>query len=324
MRSIFIVGSSFCGSTIIGNTLNSHPQIFHAGEVDRLSLFRRYQGADETYLLDSCGLCGLNEPAHCPVWGELPPAPATPEEAVDVYRQLMSRSGKEVVLDGSKNVDWLTHLHDHGLKNTSAILLSRNPLAFAKSHGDATGAPVWQGVEIWRNIYNHTLRALMKRQIPFIALRHADLLKDPAWFYDRILKFAGLGGAVERDAYFKFETHALGGNVGAFVRYQGFDAARYKAREAQGNRPLGAMEIEEKRARQKRGGAWQDSGWMEAIPDGEAGAALNLPGVADIMSLLGYSAYGLFMAKQKWRLTQSPGTLVRDGIKFLKSNLAGG
>lgn len=51
MRSIFIVGSPFCGSTIIGNTLNSHPQIFHAGEVDRLSLFARYHGADAHYML---------------------------------------------------------------------------------------------------------------------------------------------------------------------------------------------------------------------------------------------------------------------------------
>ncbi|WP_298224356.1 sulfotransferase [Acidocella sp.] len=323
MRSIFIVGSSFCGSTIIGNTLNSHSQVFHAGEVDRLSLFRRYHGADETYLLNSCGLCGLDDKAHCPVWDDLPPPPATPQEAVSLYRTLMARGGKEVALDGSKNVDWLAYLHDHGLRNAGAILLSRNPLAFAKSHRDATGAPVWQGVEIWRNIYNHTLRSLITRQIPFISMRHADLTSNPQGFYARLLEFMGLDGMVDVEQYFQFPVHALGGNVGAFVRYRDFNAQRYEAREAQNKRPLGVMEIEEKQARQKRGGTWRDTAWMQSIPDAEAGAALNLPGVADTMSLLGYSAYELFMAKQKWRLTQSPRTLLRDGVKLLRSNRTG-
>lgn len=322
LRSVFIVGSSFCGSTVIGNVLNSHPQIFHAGEADRLSLFGRYQGVDAAYLLDSCALCGLEEHKHCPVWGNLPAAPATPQEAVALYGALMARAGKDMALDGSKNVDWLAYLHDHGLRNTKAILLSRNPLAFAKSHQDATGAPIWQGVETWRNIYSHTLRALIARQIPFIAMRHADLAANPDGFYGRILEFAGVEGAVDRDHYFNFETHALGGNVSAFLRYKGFDAGRYEARETREGRALGPTEIEEKQARQKRG-TWQDTLWMETIPDGEAGAALNMPGMSDIMSLLGYSAYDLFMAKQKWRLTHAPGTLVRDGIKFLRRNLPG-
>ena len=157
----------------------------------------------------------------------------------------MARGGNEVALDGSKNVDWLAYLHDHGLRNTGAILLSRNPLAFAKSHHDATGAPVWQGVEIWRNIYNHTLRSLITRQIPFISMRHADLTSNPQGFYARLLEFMGLDGMVDVEQYFQFPVHALGGNVGAFVRYRDFNAQRYEAREAQNKRPLGVMEIEE-------------------------------------------------------------------------------
>ena len=286
-------------------------------------MFERYQGADANYMLDNCALCGLEEHARCPVWGELPPAPATAQEAVATYQRLVARGGKEVVIDGSKNADWLAYLHDNGLKSASAILLSRNPLAFARSHRDATGAPVWMGVEMWRDIYNHALRVLLHRQIPFIALRHSELTEDPDGFYARVLDFAGLGGQVDQQNYFKFDTHALGGNVGAFVRYKAFNAERYEEREAREQRPLGPTEIEDKKAQQKRSGAWRETAWMAEIPDSEAGAALNIPGVTDIMSLLGYSAYELFVAKQKWRLTQSPGTLLRDGIKMLRSSRTG-
>lgn len=323
MKNIFIVGSSFCGSTIIGNILNSHHKIFHAGEVDRLSLFQRYHGADANYMLGSCALCGLEEHMHCPVWEDLPPAPTKPQETVSSYRQIVARGGKEVVIDGSKNADWLAYLHDNGLGNTGAILLSRNPLAFARSHQDATGAPIWAGVEVWRNIYNHTLRVLLHRQIPFIALRHADLAANQDSFYAKILEFAGLDGQVDRENYFKFETHALGGNVGAFVRYKSFDAKRYEAREVRENRPLGPTEIEYKQLKQKHAGAWQDTAWITDIPDDEAGAALNIPGVTEIMSLLGYSAYELFAARQKWRLTHIPGTLLREGFQLLRGSRAG-
>ena len=323
MRGIFVIGSPFCGSTIIGNTLNSHPDIFHAGEVDRLALFSRYQGADENYLLDSCALCGLNEYAHCPVWDDLPPPPATPQDAVAIYRQLMARSGKKLAFDGSKNADWLAYLHDNGLREASAILLSRNPLAFARSHQDATGAPIWRGVEIWRDIYNHALRVLVHRQIPFIAMRHADMIEAPDNFYARILEFAGLGGQVDRENYFKFETHALGGNVGAFVRYQAFDAEQYEARETRENRKLRPNEIEYKQAAQKRQGTWQDTAWMTDITDAEMGAALNIPGVTEIMSILGYSAYELFSAKQKWQLTQASGTLLHNSHQIAARKRAG-
>lgn len=303
--------------------MNTHPGIFHAGEVDRLSLFGRYQGADANYMVEACALCGLDEHAHCPVWDDLPPAPATARETVETYQRLVARGGKPVVIDGSKNPDWLAHLHDSGLNGASAILLSRNPLAFAHSHRDATGAPVWAGVEIWRNIYNHALRVLLHRQIPFISLRHADLAKDPDGFYGRILEFTGLGGRVDRETFFKYETHALGGNVGAFVKYKRFNAERFAEQEARANRPIGPTELKDKQTRQKRPEAWRDTAWMANIPDNEAGAALNIPGVTETMSLLGYSAYGLFAAKQKWRLTQAPGALLQDGIKLLRCNLNG-
>ncbi|MGE4482512.1 sulfotransferase [Acidocella sp.] len=322
MQNLFIVGSPFCGSTIIGNTLNAHPHIFHAGEVDRLRLFSRYHGADACLSLDSCALCGLNEHAHCPVWDDLPAPPTTGGETVSVYRQLMARGGKPVVLDSSKNADWLAYLHDNGLRGASAILLSRNPLAFARSHQAATDAPIWAGVEAWRNIYNHALRVLIHRQIPFIALRHADLIEAPDDFYAKILRFAGLEGQVDRDNYFKFETHALGGNVGAFVRYRQFDGKRYEEREMRDNRTMVPHEIEYKRSRQKKSGPWRDSAWMSEIPDAEMAAAFSIPGVSEVMSLLGYSAHDMITAKQKWQLAHNPASALRSGLKWLRGNQA--
>jgi hypothetical protein len=307
MKKIFLVGSPFCGSTVVGNILNSHPDIFHAGEVDRLRIFSRYHGVDAYLNVDGCALCGLHHGLECPVWDNLPEAPRTPEETVAVYETLAARGGKRVCVDGSKNVDWLVSLHDHGLQDACAVMLSRNPFAFARSHHKAVGDPYWRGIEIWRNIYNHCLRALIHRGIPFIAMSHSRMLEGPEGFFSMVLKFAGLPGAVDCHRYFEVEAHAVGGNVGAFLPYSQFDKAKYFEREMLQNRPADEEELAEKSLLPASPFGRSDSAWMEALSLEDIDAGLSIPGVGDVMSLLGYSPTALVAAKIEWDLAKQGG-----------------
>jgi hypothetical protein len=306
MKKIFLVGTPFCGSTIIGNILNSHPEIFHAGEVDRLRIFSRYSGADANLNVDGCVLCGLHHGTKCPVWDDLPDAPQTLDDAVTVYETLVARGNKQVIVDSSKNVDWLADLHAHGLQDACAVVLSRNPFAFARSHHKAVHDPYWRGIEIWRNIYNHCLRVLIHRGIPFIAIQHSQMLDGPDEFFSRILKFVSLDGPVSCNHYFETEAHAVGGNVGPFIPYKAFDEVKYLEREAHQNRQVGDDEMAEKSMLPTSPFERSDSDWLDALSLAEMDACLSIPGVTDVMSLLGYSPASLVSMKNEWDAVKQP------------------
>jgi len=304
MKKIFLIGSPFCGSTVVGNILNSHKDILHAGEVDRLRLFSRYQGNDAYLTVDGCALCDLHHGLHCPIWDDLPNALQTPQEAVAVYEELTARAGKPVVVDSSKNVDWLGYLHDYGLQDAVAVVLSRNPFAFARSHHKAVHAPYWCGVEAWRNIYNHALRALIHRGIPFIALQHSAMLETQAEFFSKILKFAELEGELDYNRYFEVEAHAIGGNVGAFIHYTQFNKAKYFERELRQNRPADEEELAEKGLLPASPCERKDTAWLDCLTEADIDAGLSIPGVIDVMTLLGYTPASLVSMKIHWDQAQ--------------------
>ncbi len=298
MKYFFIVGSPFCGSTAVGNILNTSSQIFHAGEVDRLDLFGQYTGENANLTVHGCALCGLgHQGGSCPVWHDFPSRPSSPAEKVRLYEEMVARAGRPVVLDSSKNADWMTMLWAAGLPVGGAIVLSRNPFAFARSHFKATGAPVWQGVEIWRNIYNHCLRAILHRGIPFMALRHEEIYTNTEGYFSRMLNFMGVTGGVDYAEFFRYPCHSLGGNWGAYVHYAGFDAAAFLHREAAEGRYADPQEMVVKLGRPASPKQRDDDGWMDHITAEEISAGISIPGVVDVMSLLGYDASAIAIRK---------------------------
>lgn len=305
MRFVFILGSPFCGSTAVGNMLNSHKQIFHAGEVDRLGIFSRYHTHDTYLTVNGCSLCSLQKPIHnCPVWSDYPKSALdTNKKIVEVYRDLTKKSKKNVILDSSKNADWLTTLWEGGLPYCFSIILSRNPFAFAYSHFRATGLPFWQGIEAWRNIYDHCLRVVLSRGIPLLSLKHADLLEDPNVFFSKILSFLQLSGGVDYNNFFQYPCHALGGNVGSFLSYPNFNFSEYLNKETKENRNPTSEELSEKSNQPASPTKRADNAWLRHLSIDDISAGLSLPGVVDTMTLLGYNPTSLIQEKIKWDAT---------------------
>src|SRR5258708_17372132 len=63
-QAVFLIGTYFSGSTLLGNCLNAHPSIFFAGEIDRLEAFRREP--DWTHQRErGCRLCSTQAEAIC-------------------------------------------------------------------------------------------------------------------------------------------------------------------------------------------------------------------------------------------------------------------
>ncbi len=94
-KVVFVAGAGHSGSTLLGLALGAHPAIFYAGE-GRKSLFL---GDPEKPLKKRiCKVCG----AECPVWRDLALAPGE-----DLYAALSARTGRPVVVDSTKAVEWI-------------------------------------------------------------------------------------------------------------------------------------------------------------------------------------------------------------------------
>jgi hypothetical protein len=67
---VFILGTPYCGSTLVGNALNAHPETTFVGEVNRLRFYKQFEGERfrEGQYVSECAICGSREPYNCSLW----------------------------------------------------------------------------------------------------------------------------------------------------------------------------------------------------------------------------------------------------------------
>lgn len=91
----FIAGAGHSGSTLLGFILGSHSDSFYCGEAAK----SRYLQDDSKKLIKRvCKLCG----EACRVWGDFRVC-----EDRDLYEQVAVKVNKSLIIDSSKNVDWI-------------------------------------------------------------------------------------------------------------------------------------------------------------------------------------------------------------------------
>lgn len=287
---LFIIGTSFCGSTALGNKLNAHPDATFIGESDRLQFFGQYEGYSN-YYTNKCTLCSTRDSYDCPLWSEglIADAERQPSLAAQ-YLHLIKDFPGEVVIDGSKNPDWIARLIDSGLNiPVRAILLVRNPLAFSVSNrGAVPDEPLWKSAEGWQNLYSHALRVLSSRNIPMMILRNEDVVSNLGESINLIHKFAGLRTDESWRNHTCKASHSIGGNMGAYMRYSEFSLkgfARLDPREFELQK--WKNDVYGKDASNEASRASIDR-WKEELTMTEISQIINLPRMIDQATLLGY------------------------------------
>jgi len=92
----FIAGAGHSGSTLLGFILGSHSEGFYCGEAAK----SRYLQDDSKKLIKRvCKLCGEG----CQIWGDF-----HVREDIDLYEQVAVKVQKPLIIDSSKNVDWIS------------------------------------------------------------------------------------------------------------------------------------------------------------------------------------------------------------------------
>lgn len=278
-QSAFLIGTYFSGSTLLGNCLNAHPSIFFAGEIDRLEAFRREP--DWTHQREQgCRLCSTEAEANCPAWPSEFLEKIRPLDDISAYRAVIERTEAPILLDGSKRIDWLNSLYDSGLTSgVSAIICTRTPFAFANSNNfGATRAQPIVAATSWRDFYMHTLRSLAGRGIPSIVVRYEDFAFNPAPTIRRVCEFLRIPVDSGMMTYWNVESHAIGGNGGAYMRDANFRPSTLDKREKWkldyfADKPFGG---------------WIEDKWIYELSDAAVRQIMSVPMLNDIASLLGY------------------------------------
>lgn len=208
---VFIVGTMYSGSTYLGGLLAANLDAAYAGEMAHLPKFMEdYRLYDERI---GCLICSA-EDRECPVWspGVIAAAEnAGPGGSMEVLRQ---RTGKQLVVDGSKFPEWLRLATNDAAASTGSptvVLAVRSPLRYSLSAAGATGEAVWVAAQWWRDTYTDALRTVSRRGLPMVVVRNEDVRANPQRV---VASVAGLvGHPVPTEVVPAESTHSIAGNL---------------------------------------------------------------------------------------------------------------
>jgi hypothetical protein len=302
---VYLLGTAFSGSTLLGNALNAIPGVVYAGEVSRLPRFGI--GAPET----TCILC-LARHQTCPVWNEASLQSiqdATPGGYVDELGRL---TGAQVVVDGSKDVRWFwASAVPSG--RARVIHIVRSPFGFVDTARRVNGYHDFQAAAIWRDTAVDVTRSVNQARVPALVVRYEDLALDPEPVLRDVCRFVDVDFDEGALHFWDTPVHAIGGNPGAYAWYPEVvewygaimaalragdttlkmapDATRdYCRRNPPRPEQVEAITFQETLVRysQRKFGGWADDKWRAGLPRGEMANVMRTPSVFDTASLVGY------------------------------------
>lgn len=206
-RIIYILGSAYCGSTVLGKALHERvAKSYFVGEVSRLNDLR------ERYKLDKyngeCSVC-LVKGRKCVYFNSI--------ESTDIkqtYQELFKKTKSNVLIDGSKHVQWLRELVAADLSYEMYVVVStRNPVDFIDSCVARRVLEPWQAANVWRDTYFDGVRELNKLGLSYKIVRHEDFVTNKIDVIDSIIDNFNLKKRIGTVTL----HHSLGSNPAAFV-----------------------------------------------------------------------------------------------------------
>lgn len=283
IHDVYVVGPAYSGSTLLGNALNGHPEVFHAGEISRLPAFGYGPEAHECML---CRVAGR----RCPVW--------TPElldsvergDAIDALPVIRAATGSPVVVDSSKYVDWLrlAVAGSRGLGRSIRVLLTlRNPFGFAASVRRTDGREAWEAANLWRDTVFDAMRLLGGLALPYMIVRYEDFAFEPEPLLRRICDFLSLEWTDGLMRFWERDTHALGGNPHAYVWYPDYTERVDYSSEFAADRAIATS------FRERSFGGWADDRWRSELGPGQLDEILQTPLLTTVANLAGYNLRAL-------------------------------
>jgi hypothetical protein len=205
-KLILICGVPHSGTTLLGLILGSHEDCFYGGEFNNILYFNNNNiPPDKRY----CRTCGPT----CPIWNQF-----NLESKLDVYEQLTRITGKSIIIDSTKNINWLTQQISN-LKsepvNLFLIYLMRDGRAVVNSlmrkYSDKDPKEI---ILDWKVHVEKTNSLFINFEGSKMKLHYEALALNPSEIIEKICNFLGLNFEPYMVQFYLKEHHPIGGNLG--------------------------------------------------------------------------------------------------------------
>jgi|Deesub1362A_J573_1020465.scaffolds.fasta_scaffold00550_10 hypothetical protein len=239
-RVIYILGSGHCGSTLLDLLLGAHPQVIGVGEVANIHKYINGKGGNNNICscrrrFEECGFwqqvleClskSVSDVRDFDIhiymsWKKIFTLSTEERQGFSQRYGAMNKvlfdciakvSGKEIIVDSSKQAQRLYFLQHSGMLNLQVIHLIRNGKAVMNSYVRKYGKPLaairrWAGV----NTAAIFLRRLF-RPDQWFQISYERLATEPDITLQEICGFLGIEYDPQMLHFRKHITHNLGGN----------------------------------------------------------------------------------------------------------------
>lgn len=219
MKIVYIVGTGHSGSTLLDLLISSHESVSSVGEAKRFN--------PETAPTTSCS-CSVKRVWDCPYWlrvGEslqetsgiglrqLNLVSADPAEFIEhnvaFYNAVQNVSGRNVIVDSSKNPSRLRSMLDAGCFDVFPVHLIRRPHGVIYSNVKKKRNWLRTAIGYSRNLAS-TREAL--RGHGYFVVRYERLATDPRGLLEDLMPRIGLGFEPGQLEWAMRERHNCGGN----------------------------------------------------------------------------------------------------------------
>ncbi|OLT11986.1 hypothetical protein BJF79_04115 [Actinomadura sp. CNU-125] len=304
--SVFVLGTLFSGSTLIGRDMTTRIEKAHyVGELNNFTQLPGFSHQNGGLICGPCSLLGK----ECRHFTRKLRERVTYEDIFGMHTEFARTLGASAILDGSKYVAWLRRAiaqrnADPALRRVpiNVILTVRNPIAYAISHRDRTGEPLWQGAAVWRDTYVDALRTVNTHGLPHMVVRYEGYMARPERHLERLAAFLHLPLRDEPD---NGRIHDAGGNWSSFVPYVGKEQLNAHIESLNGPARAEAEKfVEMARPYWNNEKPKADTRWHRSLNPGEVNTIMGVFGLSDIASLVGYNVADL--AQRALRPKQPP------------------
>ena len=205
LKVCFICGAPHSGSTLLGLILGSHSQCFYAGEANKVKFLNTNKSHPDRY----CKICGPD----CEIWGDF-----VYQKNINLYEWLSSKTLKPIIIDSTKNLEWIK-IQIKGVRKLRIeiylIYLLRDGRAVINSRlrKYKNSEPI-DLINEWVTHVENTNQFFQKFDGDKLQIHYEDLATNPEKSIKSVCKFLKIEYEPSMLHYYTHTHHPLGGNTG--------------------------------------------------------------------------------------------------------------
>jgi hypothetical protein len=264
--AIFILSSWYSGSTWVGYVLGSGPESAFVGE---------YHRAWNDAIRVPCTVCAARGLQCCEVLYDVEKEPA--DKAFDLA---VSRTGKRVIVDNSKSIDWIQRFSVSDDQDMRIILVIKDPRGYFESARRRGRGNINDVMAHWCK-ENQEFRNFMRASnIPSMTISYDSLAKCPKAGFRRLFKFCGMTFTKDAIAYWNIEHHGFAANGASDAILKAHDFTQIPEHFATGDDAY---------YRRKSQTFFHDERWRTALSPAESRFIQGNAEVKELLDSLGFA-----------------------------------